>query len=720
MSTKKFISGLLAGTLIFSTLCTVPVQAKVKVSKSVTLSLKPGNRTKKIKVKGTKKKKKFKSADKSVATVNKKGQVTAVRPGDTKITVKIGKKKYKVKVKVNYALNKSNLTLKVGEGYMLQLYAVKNVKWTTSDKNVATVNDRGVVCGRHKGEAIITAHYGIFDLNAIDCLVTVKSNGKSKKSTAKSTDSSKGKNSSSSGSGSATKNSNAKNAAGSVKGADGSVSTADSDDELIEETSVNEPETNESIDTKNAINNETDVTDSSDATASNTQNTNEQLASSENKEVTNATAPDSSNVTKSESASATSSTVAKDNTETANTVSTDTVNTTNTSSSTENENGGTQSGFTPSTMASANSTETTKTTSSDSQPADSATDSQSTKAVTSASTTAQDTTTTSASTTAAKATATASATTSSQTTEKSNADNKITTKASNDDKNEDSTEVDIKKLSGSQTTTSAKKTTTKKTTKKKTTKKSNSKKSSSNSNFKMPKTTDGMSSVNGKVDKNDKNKKKTKPVAKVIAGKPSKGKAKKTKLSGANDIQKKGYCLNYSTMNLKVGEKLQVIAYRNGKKISCKRITFKVKRKKKRVKLTSKYVKAISIAHKTGNVTARKAGREKLYVYIYKNKKKKKLLKKLKVTITVTNATPKGSKAKQYTFKVNNTASKIVADAFGPSVPVKWKISKEGKKCIKNISIENQTLTFSTVKKGSFTITATYYDKTQVFKVTVK
>ena len=90
-------------------------------------------------------------------------------------------------VLVKYALNKSNLTLNVGEGYMLQLYAVKNVKWTSSDEHVATVDSRGVVCGRHGGNAIITAHYGIFDLNALDCAVTVNDNRRSQKTNSKKT-----------------------------------------------------------------------------------------------------------------------------------------------------------------------------------------------------------------------------------------------------------------------------------------------------------------------------------------------------------------------------------------------------------------------------------------------------------------------------------------------------------------------------------------------------
>lgn len=53
-----------------------------------------------LKLKGTTKKVTWKSADKTVATVSKKGRVTAVTDGETTITACIGKKKYTCKVLV--------------------------------------------------------------------------------------------------------------------------------------------------------------------------------------------------------------------------------------------------------------------------------------------------------------------------------------------------------------------------------------------------------------------------------------------------------------------------------------------------------------------------------------------------------------------------------------------------------------------------------------------
>ena len=63
--------------------------ATITVGKKVTL-----------KVRGTKKKVKWSSNKKTIATVTRKGKVTAQKPGTAVITAKIGKKKYKCKVKV--------------------------------------------------------------------------------------------------------------------------------------------------------------------------------------------------------------------------------------------------------------------------------------------------------------------------------------------------------------------------------------------------------------------------------------------------------------------------------------------------------------------------------------------------------------------------------------------------------------------------------------------
>ena len=95
-------------TLLFLTLCLVIAgaisspsrasAAKIKLSKkSVTITK---GKSVTLKLKGTKKKPKWSTSNKKVATVSKKGKVTGKKAGNAKITAKVGKKKYVCKVKV--------------------------------------------------------------------------------------------------------------------------------------------------------------------------------------------------------------------------------------------------------------------------------------------------------------------------------------------------------------------------------------------------------------------------------------------------------------------------------------------------------------------------------------------------------------------------------------------------------------------------------------------
>ena len=102
MGNKKLFGILLAVALLISAInpANTPTEAaaKVKLNKtSITLST---GKTVTLKVKGTKKKATWTSANKKIATVTQKGKVTAKSAGTTKITAKIAKKKYSCTVKV--------------------------------------------------------------------------------------------------------------------------------------------------------------------------------------------------------------------------------------------------------------------------------------------------------------------------------------------------------------------------------------------------------------------------------------------------------------------------------------------------------------------------------------------------------------------------------------------------------------------------------------------
>lgn len=97
---KKLLTRLFIAMLILTFTPTMNTQAKAKIKLNKTkISLQRG-KTYTLKVKGTKKKVKWSSNKKTIATVTRKGKVTAQKPGTAVITANIGKKKYKCKVKV--------------------------------------------------------------------------------------------------------------------------------------------------------------------------------------------------------------------------------------------------------------------------------------------------------------------------------------------------------------------------------------------------------------------------------------------------------------------------------------------------------------------------------------------------------------------------------------------------------------------------------------------
>ena len=100
---KQVYSLVLVMALVLSSLIFVPSysNAAIKLNKK-SITVKVG-KTYKLKLKGTKKSAKWSSANKAIAKVSKKGVVTGVKAGKTKITAKLGKKKYTCKVTVQDA-----------------------------------------------------------------------------------------------------------------------------------------------------------------------------------------------------------------------------------------------------------------------------------------------------------------------------------------------------------------------------------------------------------------------------------------------------------------------------------------------------------------------------------------------------------------------------------------------------------------------------------------
>lgn len=124
----------------------------------------------------------YSSSNKKVATVSSKGVIKAKKAGTAKITVKSGKKKVIVTVKVT-GVKTTNLSgvpaaKNVSKGKSFKIKAIATPKNTdekitfkSSNKKVATVTSKGVVKGLKKGTATITVQSGS---KKMTCKVTVK------------------------------------------------------------------------------------------------------------------------------------------------------------------------------------------------------------------------------------------------------------------------------------------------------------------------------------------------------------------------------------------------------------------------------------------------------------------------------------------------------------------------------------------------------------------
>lgn len=117
----------------------------------------------------------WKSSRSSVATVDEKGMVTAIKHGTAKITVTADGTSKICTVTVNQptiTLSSSKLSLTVGETHTLHasVSSGNHPEWTSGNMNVATVDEHGIITARQKGRAYI---YAREDGVKASCIVTV-------------------------------------------------------------------------------------------------------------------------------------------------------------------------------------------------------------------------------------------------------------------------------------------------------------------------------------------------------------------------------------------------------------------------------------------------------------------------------------------------------------------------------------------------------------------
>ncbi len=119
----------------------------------------------------------YATQDKSIAKINSKGVVTAVRAGTTYVIATNGSTTMKCTVNVyNPTLSKSKTTLYVGAKTVLTVNKSggSGISWSSSDKTVARVTSNGTVTAVKEGTATISA---TVDGVTKSCLVKVKQEG---------------------------------------------------------------------------------------------------------------------------------------------------------------------------------------------------------------------------------------------------------------------------------------------------------------------------------------------------------------------------------------------------------------------------------------------------------------------------------------------------------------------------------------------------------------
>ena len=128
---------------------------------------------------------KYRSSNNKIAKVNKSGVVTAVKPGTVKITTKYRSKSKTTKVtikKAKLSLNKKTIQLTAGQKFTIKAFANKsgisnkNIKWTSSNSNVASISKNGVAVAKKSGTTTISCKTTIGKVYA---KVVVKNNSAS-------------------------------------------------------------------------------------------------------------------------------------------------------------------------------------------------------------------------------------------------------------------------------------------------------------------------------------------------------------------------------------------------------------------------------------------------------------------------------------------------------------------------------------------------------------
>ena len=163
------VLGITASTVLILTKDIVWAASAVSISdKTLTLEV---DHYQTLRVKGASGSISWRSSNTSVASVTSGGKVTAKTPGTSTITATANGKKLTCKLSVIYV--RTTVTLNPGKTTTLTVSGTKSVpEWTSTNEDVATVSDKGVVTAIKPGTTTI---YSYVDGKTCDTKVTVAS-----------------------------------------------------------------------------------------------------------------------------------------------------------------------------------------------------------------------------------------------------------------------------------------------------------------------------------------------------------------------------------------------------------------------------------------------------------------------------------------------------------------------------------------------------------------
>lgn len=153
----RIIIGLMAVVFVLTSASAYIFTAKAantSVVKADKITMVPGE---KYVISKVGKKATYSSKNNKIASVSKKGRITAKRVGKTTVTIKVSSKRYKVTVAV-VGLNKSKASMKIGDKMQLKVKnALKSTRWYSTKPNIAKVSGKGLVTAISEGTTVINA-----------------------------------------------------------------------------------------------------------------------------------------------------------------------------------------------------------------------------------------------------------------------------------------------------------------------------------------------------------------------------------------------------------------------------------------------------------------------------------------------------------------------------------------------------------------------------------